>query len=282
MALKRKKLLAIAGVVIVLIVSLIVVENSIKGINNALENKDQTLNLEEQKKLYENSKEYKEELKLTGIIYDFQKLLAEKNLGKIYDLIDEDYKDYKFQNNREKFDDYMSSYILDDAELSLQTYQKVNGRYVCRVLANNGEVYNSFIVLICPSDDETSYTLIFDNISSIKKKDLTITRDNLKINVLYAVSAENTLVYLVEYTNTGKKDIRYEYENVNLKDSNDNTFTTTSKQESITLKPGESTRQELVFYADNVHLYSKSFLSIAFKGISSEIVIDMNESGIEY
>lgn len=269
----RKKLIIFALIIILLIAILINVGDSSK------DTKKENVQIENIQ--YEDTEEHKEEIKLTGVINGLQTLLNEKNLDKLYELIDEDYRDYKFENKKELFDDYMNSYFSDDAELSLQTYEKVSNTYICRILSHVKDEYKSFPIIIKEEKDGL-YSIILDDISHIDKKDISQTNTKgLEASILYYIAKDDTAIYLIEYANKSKEQITYELEEASLYDSYGYSYYAKTNLETIQLKAGEKVRQELYFNDKEIHSYVKMDLELNFKDNSS-LILDFNESGIEY
>ena len=268
----RKKLIRLAIFIIGVIVVLIVVENSIRGIGNLVEERKEQKEYEEKRKQYESSEEYKEEQMLVGVVADFSELLKNKDIDTLYDLIDENYKDYKFQNQKEIFAKYIEKYLKDDVELSLQTYEMLNGKYYCSILSTDSEGISSFVALIDPNEDNSSYTVIFDNISNIEKINKKyINSMNIECNVIYKVTAEKTCIYTAEFTNLNESDINYTIERISLINTKGNGFSATTDDTNIILKSGEKTRKNLVFYASGIHSFPVTRLIVDLKDTNGQV-----------
>lgn len=268
----RKKLIRLALLVIIAIVSLIILENSIRGIKNFAEEKKEQKIEEENSEKYESSEEYKEEQLLTGIVGEFAELLKNKDVDKLYSLIEENYKDYKYQNSKEAFEKHMEKYMKNDVNLSLQTYEIKNNRYYCRILSESEEGVSTFVALIKPTPDNTSYTVIFDNISSITKMEKTYKdSSNIECNVIYKVTAEKTCIYTIEFVNSNNKEINYSLNSATIINSKGESYSSKVEDKSINLRPGENIRKNLVINASGVHSYPVTSLIIDIKDENGKV-----------
>ena len=174
--------------------------------------------------------------------------------------------------------------MQEEAEFELQTYEKFSGRYKCRILSKINGVYSSFQVLITQNESDGSYSLIFDEIDSIEKIEKILDKkDNIACNVLYKVTADDICAYTVEYRNIGAKDINYTYENVILRNTRLKEYNSDISDLSISLKPGETVREEFSFTGEGLNLYSNTVLSITLNNSKSEkcyLMLSLGESGI--
>lgn len=266
---EREKLIRLAKFIGIILLIVIIVENSIKGIGNALEKKKIKDKEEEKIQNYQNSDEYKETVMLESVISDFVEVLNSNDIEKLYNLIDLNYKEYKFQNDIEKFKEHISTYVNKDSKISLQSYNLVNGGYLCRLLSENDENLKTFMVLIDKKESTEEYSIIFDNITEIKKIDNSQNIDGLECNILYNITLDKTLVYAMEFTNTTSQNIAYTYLNAELRDTDYNIFRSNTKEFKINLKPGESIRKDIVFYNEQIHMLPKRFYIINFKNQSN-------------
>lgn len=258
---ERKKLIRIAIITIIVIIILIIVENSIRGIGSLVEKNRINKELEEKKEIYQNSEEYKETVMLEGVVADFVELLKNNDIDALYNLIDTNYKDYKYQNKKELFEEYIKQYVNSNSNISLLTYEKISGRYVCRLLSENGENIKSFVVLIKPENG--LYTLIFDNITSIEKVSKGVKNQNdLECNVLFNVTAKQVSLYTLEFVNLSGKEMNYTIENVTIRDTYGNEFKATFDNKKIELKSDEKERKDVVFNSSEIHKFPKTILDI--------------------
>lgn len=267
---EKKKLIRVAIFIVSIIVMLILVENSIKGIGNLIENKKENHKSKEKEQIYLNSEEYKETVMLEKIVSDVVELLNNNEIDKIYNLIDADYKDFKFENKKVLFEKYIKEYINVDSKITLQTYEKISGRYVCRLLSEHDGKLKSFLALIIPNENSDIYSIIFDNITSIEKENKSIEKNNIKCEILYNVTAKQTLTYTVEFTNLGKSNVDYACENVAVKDTFGRTFESQIKDFKISLKPGERKRENITFYNGSIHSFPKTMLEFNLKNKNNE------------
>lgn len=268
---ERKKLIRIAIFVLIIIAGLIIAENSIRGVGYLVENKKEKDKLKEQENIYINSEEYKKKEMLEGIVSDFVKLLNSNSIDALYDLIDLDYRDYKFQNKKELFEDYIKSYINNNSKITLQTHQKINGKYLCRLLSESNEELKSFVALIEPEEDN-SYNVIFDNITSIEKmSEVYKGKTNIEYQLLYKVMAENVCSYTIEFSNPTKNSINYNYDTIKLRDTYGNSFFVDTNNLKISIEPGEKIRENIVFYDNRIHDFPKTYFDIALKDVNENI-----------
>lgn len=280
----RKKLIRLAFLIVMGIILLVVAEITIRALNDVSVEKKKIKEEEEERKKYENTTKYEEEVFLEGIIADFMVLLNSGDVDAIYELLNIEYRDYKFNNDKEKFNIYIKQYLKEDAELTLQTYENVNGKYLCRILCYENGLYSSFQVLINKDKENDNYDLIFDNMESIKKiSNISQTKDNIHYTVLYKVIADGACSYTIEYKNIGNKDINYTYGDVILSNSRGNKYSFNAKNLSLSLKPGETKREEYVFSGKGLSLYDNTTLELTFNENGNkklEFGIHLMETGI--
>ena len=275
---ERKNLIRLAKFIGIILLIVIIVENSIRGIGNVIERKKIKDKEDENTQKYQNSEEYRETVMLEGIVADFMELLNSNDLEKLFDKIDVNYKDYKFQNDIEKFKEYIKNYVNIDSKITLQTYDEVNGGYLCRLLSEYDEKFKSFVVLI--NKKEENYSLIFENITEIKKVNKSWSIDGLECNIIYNTRLENTKVITMAFINTTSQNINYTYTGSKLRDTRYNIFNSNVAEFKIELKPGESIRKDIVFYNSQIHLFPKVLYEINFKnqnGIQKDLTMYVEE-----
>ena len=270
---ERKKLIIIATFIVIIIVS-IIIENFIRGIGRIIENSKESKIEQQQIENYKETEEYKETVKLEGIVGDVVELLNDRDFDILYSLLDSNYKDYKFQNNKGIFDEYIKEYINEGSKVILQTYERINDKYVCRLLSENRGKFKSFLVLIGINESDNSYNIIFDDITSIKEENKSMELDNLKYDIKYIVTAKSTLIYTIEFTNLSNKDINYKLNSVSIRDTSFNEFITEEKNLDISLKPGELVRKNLTFYSGKVHKFPKVSLDFHINGMVVNMYIE--------
>ncbi len=270
---ERKKLIRIVLIALALMIGLIIFENTIRGTKNLVSDIKEKREEEERKEAYEQTDEYKKEVELNNNFSEISKLLEEKNVDKLYELLDENYKDYRFENNKEKFEEYMQKYMTADAKLTLQDYEKSGNTYRCRVLRENasGE-YTSFAMSIIMTNSEPKYQLLFDNIVTLEKTNIKLSGNGIECNILYKATSNGVLNYNIEYKNVGKTDISFECLSIVVSDEHSGQYTAQNQQETITLKPGETKRQNAVFIKDDVNMFKKKHIVIQLKDSNQEII----------
>lgn len=282
--LEKKKLIRLAVIVMVAILALVIVENIIRGVSNVVVEREKESMRKEEQEIYESSDKYAEEVMVEGIVSDFVKLLNNKDVEVLYNLIDADYKDYKFNNDKESFSTHISEYMGENAEFELQTYEKFSGRYKCRILSKNDGIYSSFQVLITRDETTGSYSLIFDTFDSIEKIDQVIVKNgNVEGNVLYKITANGICAYTIEYKNIGTKDINYSFEKVVLNNTSLYEYSADVTDLSISLKPGETIRKEHIFNGNGLNLYDNTVLNVTLCDEKSERIglrFSLDEAGI--
>lgn len=270
---ERKKLIRIGLIALALMIGLIIFENTIRGTKNLVSDIKEKREEEERKEAYEQTDEYKKEVELNNNFSEIAKLLEEKNIDKLYELLDENYKDYRFENNKEKFEEYMQKYMTVDAKLTLQDYEKSGNTYRCRVLRENasGE-YTSFAMSIIMTNSEPKYQLLFDNIVTLEKTNIKLSKSGIECNILYKATSVGVLNYNIEYKNVGKTDISFECLSIVVSDDHSGQYTAQNQQEIITLKPGETKRQNAVFIKDDVNMFTKKHIVVQLKESNQEII----------
>lgn len=272
--LERKKLIRIGLIALMLMIGLIILENSIRGTKNIVLHIKENKESKEQEKAYEQTEDYKEELEIKKQFAEIEKLLNEKNVDELYDMLDDAYKDYKFENNKEKFETYIQKYMLPNIKLTLQDYELKGNTYKCRILKEESGEYTSFLMSFKKVADNDKYKLIFDNIISINKMEKKFTSKNIKCDMLYEVILDEILVYNVEYKNIGKTDIEFKCEAVTISDSHSTEYIAQKQDDIITLKPGETIRKNIIFSGESINRFSKEQITINLKDSNqNEIII---------
>lgn len=262
---ERKNLIRLAKFIGIIILVIIIIENSIRGIGKLIENKKEKDNEEKKLELYQNSVEYKETIMLEGVIANLEELLNNNDIEKIYALLDVNYREYKFKNDIENFKEYIKKYVNSESKITFQTYEKVSGGYLCRLLSEYDDNIKSLVVLINKENDE-NYTIIFDNINNIQKEEKSVNLNGLECNILYTITAKKTLVYSLEFINNSKNNINYTIKEGRLRDTAYNIFLANIEESvKLELKPNESIRKDFVFYNDEVHMYPKTYFDINLK-----------------
>lgn len=285
---EKKQLIKIAKIIIIVMIVIIIVENSIRGIGNFVEDKKEEKKEQKQDEKYKDSTEYKETKSLEGVVADVEELLKSNDIDALYSLLDENYRDYKFQNKKENFEEYIKEYVNNEAEITLQTYKKVNKKFICTLLSKYNENISTFKVMINNPDDKENLSIVFDTITSISKNGKKIDSKGLRYEFVYIVTASGKLTYTIEFTNLSEKDaVNYIVTDILLSDSADNKFKITPQNMSIALAPGESVRYNLQFEGQEVNSFEKDFLTLKYKDANgNEIeenlyVSDLSEIGQE-
>lgn len=270
---EKKKLIRIGLIALALMIGLIIFENTIRGTKNLISDIKEKREGEERKETYEQSAEYQKEVELNNCFSEIVKLLEEKNTDKLYELLNDNYKDYKFENSKEKFEEYMQKYMTVDAKLTLQDYEQSGNTYRCRVLRENasGE-YTSFAMSVIMITGESKYQVLFDNIVTLEKTNIKLSKGGIECNILYKATSNGVLNYNIEYKNVGKTDISFECLSIVVSDEHSGQYTAQNQQETITLKPGETKRQNAVFMKDDVNMFTKKHIVIQLKDSNQEII----------
>lgn len=277
---ENKKLVRLALIAFSGIIVLIIAEVLIRGINESIAERKKLAEIEREKELYESTPKYEEEIFLEGVVGDFVGLLNSKDKDALYEKINEEYKDYKFNSNKDVFYEYIDQYFDNDAEISLQAYEKVNGKYLCSILSLTSGEYSSFKVLVTQNEQDGSYDIIFDNIASLEKiTNVSQKKGNLSITLLYKMTASGACSYTVEYKNLGK-EVTYTHGDVTLKNTRGNEFYFDAQNEAIELQSGESARMEYVFSGKGINLYANTMLEIDLKdstGVKHDLTLYLSE-----
>lgn len=266
----RKKLIRTAVIIFIIIASLIALEVSIRGINTAINNHKEAKENEKNEEIYKDTEEYKEEKFLENVISEFGKLMNEKNVDSLYELMNEDYMDFRFNNSKDEFTKYISKYFPSgEAEYELQTYDNLYGRYLCRFLCFDDSNYVSYKLLVTPKAENT-YDVIFDTFDTLTKLNGSISKkENMEYSLLYMVKQDSKYLYMVELENVGKDALEYQYENVILNNTRGYTYYFNTGNEKITLKPGEKLRCQYVFDGEEIGLYDHVSIDINLIEVST-------------
>ena len=285
---ERKKLIIIACILIVLMIGLMLLEASRHGNHMILEGVSQAIADWKIARDYEHSDEYKEEKKLEGVVHEVEELLKSSNINTLYELTNPIYLEYKFENDKKLFTEYMSKYIGENIELDFQSYQKKGNMYACTLISRSEGKSSTLYVLIIPeNEEETKYTLIFENLNKLSKETLEVSSNELgiKSRIKFVATASKTLILVVENENISNSEINYQYDSVSLLDTSSHSYElSTIKGQRITIRPGEKTRETYRFMNNNIFQYPKNSLKITFsdtdgKSVGS-LIYNMSSLGI--
>lgn len=270
----RKKLIKIAVIILIVIFALAILEISIRGINTAVNEYKNAKNEQKNEEIYKNSEEYKEEQLLEKVVSEFGKLLNKKDVDSIYELLNEDYKEYKFAGNKEEFERYISKYFPSgEAEYELQTHDNLYGRYRCRFLMINNANYVSYKLLVTPKADNT-YDIIFDDFDTLTKKDNILSqKGDVKYSLKYVIKNGEKYIYVVEFENVGKATLEYNNESVVLTNTKGNTYQFKPSDKNLTLKPNEKVKCEYTFAGEYIGLYNHDSIKINLQESTSNISV---------
>lgn len=265
---ERKKMVRIAIIVFISIVALIVVEVSLRGIKTVIDNHKEKVENEQKEEKIKETVEYKEEKYLENVVSEIAKLLNQKNVDALYELTENIYIDYKFQNDKEKFSNYISNYFSSgEREYEFQTYENKYGRYICRMLAAGDGGVVSYKFLVKPKENE-AYDIIFDDIDFLKEYEETpIVLKNLQYTLKYTGKNFNNYFYVLEIKNVGTKKIEYVYDSVSLKNSYGTTYEFDASGLELSINPGEKARYEYVFSGSNIGLYEHTRIDVKLKDL---------------
>ncbi len=264
---ERKKLIRISLGILASIVILIVVEVSIKGVNNVIAEKKKLAEIQKQQEIYENTPKYAEEVFLENVVSDFTKIVNQNDFSTLFEKLNVDYKDYKFNNSKEVFLEYIDDkFPSGDITFTFQDYKKLYGKYLCRILASVNDNYSSFQVLINQLDENGSYDIILNDMNALEKiENNSITKSNIKASLIYKVTLSGSCTYMVEYENIGNSDVNCTYNSIELTNTRGYEYFNKTENLSICLKPGEKSRAEYVFSGKGINLYSNTELIISLK-----------------
>lgn len=259
----RKKLIRLASIVFIVIVALVVLEVSIRGINTAIVDYKEKKENKKNEEIYKNTEEYKEEMFLKNVVTKFGELLNKKDIDSLYELMNEDYKNYKFNGDKEKFTKYIEKYFPSgENEYELQTYENLYGRYLCRFLTFDKSNYASYKLIVTPKENNM-YDVMFDSIDTLTKLKGNISqKENINYSLLYMAKQDGKYMYMVEFENKEASEKEYQYESVVLKNTRGDTYVFNVEGRKITLKPAEKTRCEYVFDGEKIGLYDHASINI--------------------
>lgn len=279
---ERKKLIRVALIILITIIALIIVEVSIRGIHTGIKSYKEYIEKREDEEAILETTEYKEEKYLENVVATVGKMLNEKDTDALYELTNEEYRDYKFQNNKEEFSKFISNYFTSgEAKYEFQSYENEYGRYVCRMLAFYNGTYNSYKLLVKPKEDE-KYDIILDEIDALSKSKENLRMDgNLQYSLKYTGIKQGYFFYVIEFENTSKNNLEYVYDSVVLRNSYGNSYNSNATGSKLNLVPGVKTRCEFLFYGKNIGLYDHTKLEMNLKdsnGNSREITVYLENS----
>ena len=259
----RKKSIRLASIVFIVIVTLIVLEVSIRGINTAIVDYKEKKENQKNEEIYKNTEEYKEEIFLENVVTKFGELLNKRDIDSLYELVNEDYKNYRFNGDKEKFAKYIEKYFPSgENEYELQTYENLYGRYLCRFLTFDKSNYASYKLIVTPKKNDT-YDVMFDGIDTLTKLNGNISqKGNINYSLLYMAKQDGKYMYMVELENKEASEKEYQYESVVLKNTRGDTYVFNVEGRKITLKPAEKTRCEYVFDGEKIGLYDHASINI--------------------
>ena len=268
---ENKKLVKIAVGIAICIVFLIIVEVGIKSINMTVTERIEENKKEEIKKEYEETPEYKEQLYIEGVVKECMELLNSKNLDEIYSKINVEYKDYKFNNDKTLFENYIQKYLKDEATLELQKYERYKDKYICDIASYSNDESVTFLILITKNELDDTYDLIFDEIYGLEKIDL-ISQDknNIKANLIYEVMYAEAISYVIEYENVSQKDKTYILDAGKMYNTRGLEYISEIERESISLKAGEKVRVEYIFSGEGINVFTKTNMTLGIKEVLGE------------
>ena len=265
---EKKTILKILIILFFVLLVLIVIEKTMRGTNRVLVGIGQKYTEWKQEKDYLKSEEYQEEKKIEGILDEVEALLQTSDLDVLYSLTNPLYLEYKFENDRNLFDEYMKRFVGENITIEFQSYEKRADMYACSVISSQEEESKVWYLLIIPkNEEETEYSLIFENLNGISRVNLEATNDDLhlKSKIKFVATAPKSLIFVIENENVGTTDINYEYSNATLLDTSNHSFSLNSlKGNKISIKPGEKTRETFRFMDNSIFYYPKKRMSISF------------------
>lgn len=272
---ERKKLIRLALIICIAIIALITFELSIRGVQTGINKYKDYVKEKKEEEARKETTEYKEEMYLENVVAEVGKLLNEKNIDALYELTNDEYIDYKFQNSKEEFSKYISNYFKSgEAEYEFQSYENEYGRYACRMLASYNETYTSYKMLVKPKT-EGKYDIILDNIDSLNRvKENSKNNGNLQYSLKYTGIKQGKYLYILEIENISQDTLEYSYDSVSLKNSYGNSYNFNVDGLKLSLLPGVKTRCEFLFSGKDIGLYEHTRIDINLKdsrGLSKSI-----------
>jgi hypothetical protein len=120
---------------------------------------------------------------------------------KVYDVVDKDYREYRF-NSPSDIKDFFNGLVKEDTNIEVISYEKKDSNYVCFVRFNTGDTYE-VKQFILKEKYAGNYSILFEDILSINKKTAIVKGiDNgIQVQLLYELIYSTNKTFVVKIIN---------------------------------------------------------------------------------
>jgi hypothetical protein len=192
--------------------------------------------------------------------------IRNKNYDKIYDILDTDYRDYKF-SNKDDFKKYLDDLVKDNTKVELINYEKTGFKYLCLVRFVTDDKYDTrqFVLI---EKYVGNYTLLFEDIIHIQKKTAFKNRPEMEVKFKYILTYSTNKTLVLNIKNNSSKEILIPYDDINVSYSStyeDKMQSPYNISKDITVPANSEKTISLSFVYDNKEIRAGELLNLKIK-----------------
>jgi hypothetical protein len=192
--------------------------------------------------------------------------IRNKNYDKIYDILDTDYRDYKF-SNKDDLKKYLDELVKDNTKVELINYEKTGFKYLCLVRFVTDDKYDTrqFVLI---EKYVGNYTLLFEDIIHIQKNTAFKNRPEMEVKFKYILTYSTYKTLVLNIKNNSSKEILIPYDDINVSYSStyeDKMQSPYNISKDITVPANSEKTISLSFVYDNKEIRAGELLNLNVK-----------------
>lgn len=240
---ENKKIIKVVVIIFAVIIAFALIEILIKFLLGVAQNMYEKSEERKQEEIEYNSDASKSKRQVTTFLDNIISAIKEKDYSYIMTCLDDNYKQYMFNNNIEELKTHIEKNYNIEGEYEYQNIDLDGGIYQVTIkMPNNNS--KTFTVNIL---GENNCSLFLGNYTAfMKRNEIKITSD-LTYNVSYYYETSDLKAYVVDVKNTSSGDINISFSNASKLVSYDGRVFTGSIPARKSIKSGEITRIEFKF-----------------------------------
>lgn len=268
----KKKMIRIIIIIFMVIFAFALVEIVIRLTAGAVKNVSDNFQKRNEEQTEYNSTPQKKQRQTISCLDNVFEALKDSDYKYVFDMLDENYREYMFHNDLKEFTDYAETDLKVDGEHEYTNIAQNGGLYQVTVRFNNGETTSNkrFTVKVL---GENTCSIMIGEYTMFKKMTEVAKYSNLKFNLSYCYQTLTSRVYVIDIQNLTNDNISMDFTDVVKIISSNGIVNPGTIPNSMTIAPRASYRIRPAFPKD-MPGESSMLLNVKVNGASKEVRIN--------
>ena len=272
----KNNFIKIGFIILGVFIVLAIIEISIRALSGKISEFSENRKEEKKQEEIYNSDEARTERRIQEFINVFYKAVEDKDYNYVWQIINETYRKYKFNDDINNLKTYLQSeFILGDSYV-VTGVGKNGGLYQVLVGISSGDKYTSrYFTIDIDEENENLFMIMFGEYYSIDEMDEVTSNEKIECRLDYYCVSPEIETYVLNIKNISEQDINITFKNTTWGGYNGRKYNGT-KPDAISLKTNESKRVE-VYFSRRGNEASYLLLDLDISGEETSIKLNFSE-----